>query len=145
MVYGSPSHLSISAYALSVQVATKYVQEAAALARHLRFSAAVVGRISAATAAPPPVVATVAGVTSTSPYSNCSTVSAVVLVLSLISASRNPFELVSASVLPSHERYLTSSPSNANARTVVPNLSRIQTFRPPSCLRYKLTVYKRVK
>ena len=118
-ICGSPLHLSISAYALSVQLATKHVQ-AAALARYFRFSAAVVGRITAAVPATPPVLAAVAGVTSTSPYSNCSTVSAVP-VLSLVSASRNPFELASASVLPSHERYLTSSPSNANARTVDPN------------------------
>ena len=80
---GPPLHLSISAYALLVQLTTKYVQ-AAALARYLRFSAAVVGRISAATATSPVVGTIVSGVTSTSPYTNCSTVSAVP-VLSLVS------------------------------------------------------------
>jgi hypothetical protein len=45
---GSPSALSIKAYALSVQLATKYVQ-AAERAKYLRFSAVVVGLVVLAT------------------------------------------------------------------------------------------------
>ena len=112
-------------------------KQAAALARYFRFSGAVVGHITTAVAASPPVVAALAGVTLTSPYSNCSTVSAIpVLSLVTSASSRNPFELASASVLPSHERYLTLLPLNANARTVDPN-------PPPDSA--VSSAYKRVK